>query len=292
MNRTWLLRSVVVVALVLAACGGDSKDKASTKDTKSSTTSSSTSTTVGGSTGSTVTTVNGDSSSTTKAGGSSGSSQFVDKRTDAQAKADEKLAESAVLLLADLPVGWEVDSSADDEDDSDDESDDATDAQLEKCLGVDLPVEEEERAAADSDSFAKDDATIDSDATVYPDEAYAKRIFAPLASDMAAGCIEEITKAESQAETSGEDADPELVFTDISVKRVDIPKVGDEVIRFRMSLAAEYAGTKISSVSDFVIIRGGRTIASFTLGDINKEPDAALVTKLSSTMAGRLAKIH
>ena len=227
-----------------------------------------------------------DEATTTTADGSEDGDGDEGSGTDRAA--DQALADSIVLTLADVGPDWEV--STDDEDDDEDEEE--TDLALAECLQVDPAVMDDEGEAMADALFDREQGRIEGSVSITETVEEAVSDFEILKGDRFADCYGGLLDDElrSEAESDPEAAEAGVTYGGVEMTRIDVPAgLGEEAIGYRATIAISAQGVDFSSYADFVFVRRGRVEMTTSLLSNFEPPPAAYAVSLASAMDRRAA---
>ncbi|MBO9522773.1 MAG: hypothetical protein J7518_14670 [Nocardioidaceae bacterium] len=170
--------------------------------------------------------------------------------------ADVAIAKGSLLVLADLPSGWEATTLGDEDEDKKARHHIAT------CMGVayeDLYAKSSEATAHSKTFESEDDDEISNNVVVTEDEARAKSIFALISSEKYRACALTEVKAGIK-----KNIDDDVKLGTISLNEVSFDEYGDETTAFRVTANLETQGTSVEVALDYVAVRVGRAATTVT----------------------------
>lgn len=204
--------------------------------------------------------------------------------------ADLKIAEAALLTLADFPVGWEAVPAEDDDQDVEGQE------EIAECIGVDYDeLYDGSNAEAQSPAFTnEDDEDVSVEVTVDATEEEMAEAFAIAASPEFRECVTEAAgDAMEEAFADAEDEGAEV--GDITLNEVSLGSYGDETVAFRLTIPIEMEGFNLEATGDFAVVRVGRGMTfldstRFSFGSMTTEDFVGYVElaaqRLESALAG------
>lgn len=197
-------------------------------------------------------------------------------------EADTAAAESALLVLADLPAGWsEAPSTSTD--------DDEMDRRQAECLGA--PGDElfDTEAKAETDTFTDGAGNqIEQVVALMPTADDAVDTLAGFEDDGAAPCLTEAfnDRFRSVVEESGELG--EAALGEITVAPLEVAAAGDETHAFRIEIPITLGDASLTVTADLVAVRVGRSLAGLTFTSETGSTPVALIDEITGITAERL----
>lgn len=194
---------------------------------------------------------------------------------DDRSEADERLAQAALIDLADLPAGWTAKEPDADEDEG-----------APPCL---QSIEDDGHDSADAEGpqfdSPNESVVAMQSVAVYADAGDAADDFALLNSRRTATCLSDYLHdvAVQQSSQAG------LEVGDASVEPLASPAVGDRSTASRVVMAVTAGDTELALGYDLVTIHIGRGVSVLMQGGVADEFDDALLDDLAHVAADRLA---
>lgn len=196
---------------------------------------------------------------------------------------DQRLAENALLTLADFPSGWTAPAE--------DESDDDEDGGQIDCFEDVQPDLSELTVTghAESGNFETDSAWVSSTASVYETEDQARVAFEggreALQSDELAACFGDAF-AEGLAE---EENEVEIEVGDVTARDASAPDTAaEQSAALHVEIPLEVDGQAASAYMEFMGLKEGRTIGSLVTFSFVEPLPADETERLAGAMAERL----
>jgi hypothetical protein len=197
----------------------------------------------------------------------------------ANAADDKKLADAAVLKLADFPSGWTEGPPPDDTDEADDP--------FTKCLGSEAKqLDANTSGEAESAEFSRGEGTTaNSFVAVLKSEDNAKSAIDIMRSQKLKDCFNDSVGEEIEASAGAEEG---VTIGDISLKESSFAKVGDEATALQLSVPISAEAIEITFYADVVFFREGRSIGGLFLGNLESPFPSAEAESLAKKMQARL----
>lgn len=206
----------------------------------------------------------------------------AEQPTSEASEADLEVAQSAVLTLNDLPVGWSSKPREADEDD------DQFDEQLADCVGV--PVEEIAESndpKAESETFVSEaDEEIEAEVVVASTVEQAVAEFDLFTSDAFVGCVREVLP-EIMEQAAAEEAG-DFTIGDSSIGPLRIEDTGDRSGAMRLTVAIEAEGFSVDAYVDLLFAQVGRATVQLTSTSAFTPVDIGLSQLLLNRMVERV----
>jgi hypothetical protein len=201
-------------------------------------------------------------------------------QTEAQAR-----AESMVLELSDFPEGWRASAP---------DKDAAAEDRFRDCLGSDYSALTL-IGDAESKDFAKEEATISSDATVFASEEQAEEAGKEISDGMegkgAEDCFRDVVEKSIKQES------PETEIDEVDVGELSFAAPGDIAEARAWQIAVSFhvksgaaKGLTPTAYIDFVVLREGDSLASLRSSDVLSPFDSELRDMLLRAVASRMAQ--
>jgi hypothetical protein len=197
-------------------------------------------------------------------------------------EADLAAAEAALLALSDFPAGWSETPYTD-------ESDEELSRRQVECLGGEGDTLFDNEAKARTGDFANpdDDQEINETVSVGASEAEAVAILAGFEDDSAITCLTEVYNDRFR-ELLEDELDDDGEVGEISVARLNVTPVGDELHALRIQVPVETELITVDFSFDIVGVRVGRSLAGLFFASQFGPTPIEQIDKYTALAASRL----
>ncbi|MCB0993466.1 MAG: DUF2510 domain-containing protein [Acidimicrobiales bacterium] len=207
---------------------------------------------------------------------------FRDGGSDRDREADQARAEGAVLVLADLPAGWEAGPA--------DPDSATTEFTAEGCDHLtDVTARADDEPNADSPSFEETAgvSAIENSIAVFGGNGDANSFLDRLAQPETGPCLENLIR-----DAFEESAEESPVINSDSITRVEAtplaPVFGDRAVGWRVAIDVELGGDTATFFSDLLMVRVDRAVSAFQFQNAFTPFDAGVQTTAITAVVERL----
>jgi len=167
--------------------------------------------------------------------------------------ADQDAAEDALLVLSDFPAGW---SEVPDAEPTEEEADYLR--RTAECIGSDRLrlIDLGGAIAATGDFTSPSEETVSETVSFAPSVAEAEDLMVRFAAPDVAECFGDVTADLVDGQLQGE-----MTLGDVTVARLNVSEVGDEVVAYRVTVPVNSGGSTVDVYVDLVLVRSGRAVA-------------------------------